>query len=176
MDPVVRMGDTLPDFTLSDLADGYRSLQELRGRIAVLCFWSAECPWSQRADEHILSLRPAWGERVAVWNIASNANEPLEHMLAAAERRQAHPVLRDEDQRIADLLGAVTTPHVIVLDASGRLRYAGALDDVTFRQQTPTRSYLAEAVEALLEGQDPDPVETPSYGCAITRHSPEVPA
>jgi hypothetical protein len=80
-------------------------------------------------------------------------------------------VLLDEDHAVADLYGAATTPHFFVVDAEGVLRYAGALDDVTFRQKTPTRQFLAEAVAALLEGRLPDPAQTPGYGCAIVRHA-----
>ncbi len=54
-----------------------------------------------------------------------------------------------------------------VLDADGVLRYRGAFDDVTFRQRTPTRFYVKEAVEALLAGHLPDPAEAPPYGCTV---------
>jgi len=68
---------------------------------------------------------------------------------------------------VAGLYGAVTTPHVFVIGADGVLRYTGAPDDVGFRMRTPTRAYLAQAVEALLDGREPDPAETPPFGCAL---------
>jgi len=40
---------------------------------------------------------------------------------------------------------------------------------VTFRQRTPTRFFLDEVVESLLEGHLPTLTETPAYGCAIVR-------
>jgi hypothetical protein len=58
-----------------------------------------------------------------------------------------------------------------VIDATGILRYRGAFDDVTFRQRTPARFYLKEAVEVLLAGKLPDPAETQPYGCTIVRYS-----
>jgi hypothetical protein len=68
-----------------------------------------------------------------------------------------------------DAYEAQTTPHLFVVDASGILRYRGAFDDVTFRQRTPTKFYLRDAVSAVLENRLPDPAETAPFGCAIVR-------
>jgi hypothetical protein len=40
---------------------------------------------------------------------------------------------------------------------------------VVFRQKTPTRFYLDEAVKALLAGRPPALAESPAYGCTIVR-------
>jgi peroxiredoxin len=169
MDPVARVGSPAPDFALRDLDGGVHRLADARGRVRVLVFWSAECPHSERADQILASLRPGWGRRVVVWWVASNANEEAERLRAAARHVQAEPVLVDADQSVADLYGALTTPHVFVLDAAGVLRYAGAPDDVAFRQPAPTRHYLADAVQALLDGRNPDPDSTSPFGCALVR-------
>jgi len=75
----------------------------------------------------------------------------------------------DAEHVVADLYGAVSTPHVFVLDRDGILCYRGAVDDVTFRKRQATHFFLEEAVEALLEGHLPTLTETPAYGCAIVR-------
>lgn len=172
MDPVARLGRPAPDFAMVDLDGTAHRLTEARGRVLILVFWSAECPHSARADRILASLQTGWGARVSVWWVASNANEPLEDLRAAARRGGVEPVLLDPQQSVADSYGAVTTPHVFVIDAQGVLRYAGALDDVGFRRPTPTRRYLADAVDAMLRGDVPDPAETPPFGCALVRGSP----
>ena len=48
----------------------------------------------------------------------------------------------------------------------------GAYNDVTFRQRDPTQDYLKMAVEAVLQGELPDPSQTNSYGCSIVRALP----
>ncbi|MDX1377503.1 MAG: hypothetical protein R3307_01540, partial [Anaerolineales bacterium] len=78
-------------------------------------------------------------------------------------------VLLDTDQVVADLYGAVTTPHVFLVDGDGILRYRGAVDDVTFRNRKANRFYLNEAVESLLDGHLPARTEMPAYGCTIVR-------
>ncbi len=169
MDPLVQVGEPAPDFVLHDLEGHTRRLADESGRILVLNFWSAECPHSERIDRVLSGLQPAWGSRVIVWWLAPNANEPDELLKGMAEQRQIGPVLRDEGQVIADRYGAQTTPHIFVVDAAGVLRYAGAPDDVGFQQRAPTRHFLANAVQALLEGRPPEPASTVAFGCALVR-------
>ena len=72
-------------------------------------------------------------------------------------------VLMDTEHIVADLYEAVTTPQVFIIDREGVLRYGGAVDDVSFRQRRPTRFYVDEAVEALLDGRLPAVAQTPAY-------------
>lgn len=169
MDPLILNGQAAPTFRLPDLAGKMHSPEELRGRVVLLNFWSAECPWTERTDRELLAYRTHWGDQVAWWNIASNANEPVELLTRVAAERGLPVVLLDAGQQVADRYGAQTTPHLFVLDAAGILRYQGAFDDVTFRQRTPSRDYLRAAVEAVLAGQTPDPDQTPPYGCTVVR-------
>lgn len=170
MDPVALLHRAAPEFNLPDLGGSAHAVKEVRGRVIVLCFWSAVCPWVARADEALANLAPQWGGRVGVWRVASNADESPGALRAAAEARGLPIVLRDEGQRVADLYGVQVTPHFFVLDGQGVIRYSGALDDVTFRQKLPSRAFLAEAVEAVLTDRRPDPAATPAYGCALVRH------
>jgi len=169
MDPLARIGRPAPDFALPDLAGSPHRLEAMCGRILVLVFWAADCTHSERANRALAVLRPGWGERVEVWWVASNPNESLDRLREAAHGEQIGPVLVDGDQAVAELYGAAATPHVFVIGADGALRYAGAPDDVALRTPTPTRAYLAQAVEALLAGREPDPAETPPFGCALVR-------
>ena len=169
MDTKISIGEPAPGFTLSDLAGNAHSLSEVRGRIAIVYFWSAECGWCERADAQLLELTLTWGDAVALLPIASNTNEDQAQLARAAQLRGLSLVLIDAEHRVADLYGALTTPHLFVIDQDGILRYQGAFDDMTFRQRTPTKNYLGMAVEALLAGQRPDPAQTMSYGCTIVR-------
>lgn len=171
MTPTIDIGQPAPDFTLPDLNGAFHSLSALRGRIVVVNFWSAECPWSERADRDLVQALGAWGPAVALLSVAPNANEPPELLESVASGRGLPLVLVDSGQRVADRYGALVTPHLYVVDADGVLRYQGAPDDVTFRQRQASRPYLRLAVEALLEGRLPNPAETPPFGCSIVRFS-----
>ena len=101
--------------------------------------------------------------------VASNRNESSQLLQQAAQARGLSRVLVDAGHGVADLYGALTTPHVFVIDREGFLCYRGAVDDMTFRQRQATRFYLRDAVEALLQGRQPEVSEIPAYGCTIVR-------
>jgi peroxiredoxin len=161
-----------PFFSLPDLKGITHSLADYRGKITILNFWSAECPWSARRDAELIPLLDKWGQWVTVIPIASNANESLELISQAAQDRGFPMVLLDRDQSVADLYAAQTTPHFFVIDPSSILRYQGAFDDITFRQRTATCHFLVDAVGALLAERLPDPPSTLPYGCTIVRYLP----
>lgn len=173
MDTLIPNDQLAPDFTLEDLDGTLHSLGDYRGQIVVVNFWSAECPWARRIDERIAEHLNSWGEAVNLFNVASNANEPVDMLTSVAVERRYSPsqIWLDPRNKVADLYGAETTPHFFVIDRDGVLRYRGAFDDTTFRQRTPTQSFLLEAVGALLGGTAPTRSSTPPYGCAIVRHS-----
>jgi len=165
----MNINQPVPDFELPNLDGSLKRLSDHRGRIVIVNFWSCECPHSERTDKAILSMFVQWQDDVAMMTVASNRNESLEALREAAESRRLPQVLCDADCAVADLFEAQTTPHVFIIDREGILRYRGAVDDVTFRQRKPTRFFLDEAIEALLEGRSPTVTETPAYGCAIVR-------
>jgi len=165
----VNVNQPAPDFSLPDLHGRVSRLGDTRGRVTIVNFWSAECPHSERTDRSIVAALEQWGQAVLLLSIACNRNEPARLLWEVAKTRRLPVVLLDAQHAVADLYAAQATPHVFVLDPGGILRYRGAVDDVNFRQRTPTRFLLGEAVQALLEGRLPAVIETPAHGCAIVR-------
>jgi peroxiredoxin len=171
MGTTVLIGDKGPEFTLCDLSGETHHLSDFRGRINILNFWSAECPWSARADKELIPALARWKKQVVLLTLASNANEPLDLITRTAVNRQLPLVLYDPYQKVADLYGAVTNPHFFVLDPDGVLRYQGALDDVNFYKREAGRRYLLDAVDALIQGRYPDPEVSTPFGCIIVRYN-----
>ena len=171
MDSIAQVGNPAPDFELEDLESQKHALRDQLGSIVVLNFWSADCIHSKRADQVVGGLVQEWGGGVSFWCIASNENEDDEMLKTAAGSNKIERLLRDRHQEVADAYGAITTPHVFVIDGMGVLRYAGAFDDTSLRQRTPTRNYLQESVAAVQKGQHPEPSEISPFGCAIIRHT-----
>jgi peroxiredoxin len=159
-----------PDFSLPDPSGALHRLADLRGRIVLLCMWSARCPWSQRVDRSLAEWPEDLASAVDLFRLAVNAGEPPAELQAALPAEFPGILLFDSDRAAADLYGARVTPEFFLVDRAGLLRYRGAFDDATFRVRIPTRPYLADALRALLSGGDPDPAETPAYGCAIERY------
>jgi len=165
----VELHQPAPDFELPDLQGKWHRPCDYRGKILIINFWSAECPHSARADELIRNLLEKWNGEVELLSIAANRNESVQMLEETAKTRHIPRVLIDAQQVVADQYGAMTTPHVFVLDRTGVLRYQGAVDDVTFRHREATQFFLRDAVEALLQGRVPGVSETPAYGCTIVR-------
>lgn len=160
-----------PTFELTDLSGKAWRLAELAGEIVVLDFWSAECPWSRHYDGWLAARADAWARAgVRLLAVASNVDESTRLLRDAVDQRGiTFPVLLDSGCAVADLYGAVTTPHVFLVDAAGRLAYQGAIDDRSFRKRQADVNYLERAVDALLAGRRPDPQKTEPYGCTIVR-------
>ena len=165
----MNLNESAPDFELPDLHGELHRLRDDRGKIVVVNFWSCECPHCERTDHALMAMSVQWAEEVVMLSIASNRSETFQSIEEASKARRLPIVLIDADHFVADLYEAQTTPHVFVIDRDGILRYRGAVDDVTFRQRKPTRFFLDEAVEALLEGHLPALTDTPAYGCTIVR-------
>jgi peroxiredoxin len=169
----VKINQPAPDFELPDLDGEVLRLKDLRGKIVILNFWSCECPHSERTDREMMAMFVQWREDVALLPIAANRIESPRALADAAHSRHLPTVLMDMEHIVADLYEAIATPQVFVIDRQGVLRYGGAPDDVSFRQRRPTRFYLDEAVEALLDGRLPEVSETSAYGCSIVREAVE---
>ena len=158
-----------PDFFLPAVGGGRFSLTDWRGQIIVLNFWSAECPWSRRADVALVYRQLLWEPKgVRIVGIASNFNEQEGQIRAEAQARHIkYPILYDFDQSTAMLFQAKTTPHFFVMDRQGYIRYVGALDDVTRKGQKPSTIYVDEAVSALLANHPPNPLTTAPFGTPL---------
>ena len=153
---------------MPDLTGKIHRLSHYRGRIVIVNFWSAECPWAERADRDLVSYLPKWGARVALLTVAANVNESDEPCAEASRTRSLPLVLRASSE-VLEVYGVQVTPHLFVIDADGVLRYRGAFDDVSFRQREPTCFFLKDAVDDLLAGRLPEIQESAPYGCTIVR-------
>ena len=165
----MNLNESVADFELRDLHGKLHRLSDYRGKILIVNFWSCECPHCERTDHALMAMSVQWAENVVMLSIASNQSESIQSIEEASKVRRLPIILIDADHFVADLYEAQTTPHIFVVDQDGILRYRGAVDDVTFRQRKPTRFFLDEAVEALLDGHLPALTETPAYGCTIVR-------
>ena len=170
----VRINEAAPEFELPDLDGGVHKLSDYRGQVVIIDFWSCECPHVERTDRLIADwCEQKWGRYVSLLRVASNASESPLVLKEAVARKHIPLLLLDEGSIVASLYAAQTTPHVFVINDTGRLRYRGAVDDTNFARRQPTRFYLEEAVDAVLSGKAPAVTDTQPYGCAIIRHALE---
>ncbi len=149
------------------------TLDELRARheATVLVFWSATCPCVRRYQERVDALLDRYpAARLSVVGVSSNAGESFADVQRVAKERGVRiPILWDEGARVAEALGVASTPSVVVLDASGAVRYLGWIDNERLPGDPRREPWLDRALQGVLEGKGTFASRSPTYGCAITR-------
>lgn len=166
------IGEPAPTFALTD-TEGV--MHEPSGAPAtVVVFTCNHCPYALAWHERIVAVAHDYAAR-GVRMLAINSNDaeryPRDSMHAMRARVQGGdfegiPYLRDESQEVARAYDAKTTPDVFLLDADRLLRYRGA-PDADYEDPAQNATVLRGALDALLDGRDPDPAQTPPVGCSI---------
>jgi hypothetical protein len=185
--PELAIGQQAPEFTLTDLEGKTHALTEYRGKTVVLEWFNPECPFVKYAhgEGPLKDMAARLQAPDLVWlSINSGAPGKQGHGLdlnkkSTGEYGMKNPVLLDEDGRVGRLYGAQKTPHMYVIDASGKLVYRGGLDNAPHGEVDPGRPKLADTKEgarasyveaALADIRAGRPValaETPAYGCSV---------
>lgn len=174
------VGQAAPDFTLTDVRGGERSLSEHRGRFVVLEWTNHGCPFVVKHydSNNMQKLQQTYTEQGVVWlTINSSApgkqghHSPEEWTGILEEKGSAATAtLLDADGTVGRLYGAKTTPHMYVIDPSGVLIYQGAIDSVasTNVDDVPTaRNHVAAALDEAMAGTAVSVPSTKAYGCSV---------
>ncbi len=170
----VKLGQVVPDFKLQDTSGKEHRLSGYRGKPVMIHFWSADCPFVMRYEEQLQEIANDYSKRgVVILAIDSNANETVSHIKEiAGKRKENYSILIDPSNQVADQFGAITTPHVFIIDKEGKLIYEGAVDDQGWSEDNPVKKrYVREALDAYLSGVPIPNPKTKSVGCTIKRVS-----
>lgn len=171
------VGRKVPNFQLRDTRGRTVSLADLREKKAVVViFIGTECPISNGFLPRLAELHREFAPRgVQFLAVNSNALDTADEVVEHARKFAVpFPVLKDDDNRVADGFGARRTPQAFVLDRTNIIRYSGRIDDrfgMGYQRPRPTRNDLADAIGQLLDGK---PITQPSTlvaGCLIGRKS-----
>lgn len=146
-------------------------------RAVVVTMTSVGCPLSRKYAPRLASLEAEYARHgVRFVYVNAVAAETRAELRDHARLQGFHgPYVPDASGSFAALLGARTTTEIFVFDASWRLRYRGAFDDqfgVGIAREAPTRSYLREAIDAVLDGREVVTAATSAPGCLIDHPTP----
>ena len=163
-----------PDLALPDTGGETRSLPSgpAEAQATVVIWTCNHCPYALAWHDRLVEVAENYGER-GVRFLAVNSNDaeryPADGPDAMRERfereRWPFPYLWDQSQQAAREWGARTTPHLFVLDPELRIVYEGA-PDADHRDPSLRAEWLREALDAVLEGDEP-PASTEPVGCSI---------
>ena len=170
------LGQSVPDFALPDFTGKTHRLAELsRGRPTVVVFACNHCPYVIHVRESFGKIAKEFQAKGVAF-VAINSNDAVQYpddapslMPAFAETGGwKFPYLVDEDQQVAKAWHAACTPDLFVLDAAGKLAYAGQFDSSRPGNGEPVDGRdLRAALEALLANRPIPGPQKPSLGCNI---------
>jgi peroxiredoxin len=156
-----------------------RSLKQYTDKKAiVIVFVGTECPIANLYFPTLAEMHRAYSDK-GVQFLAVNSNDQdgaAEVAAHARERKIPFPVLKDNEHKAADALGARRTPEAFLLDAQHVIRYRGRIDDqygYTYRRARPSRTELKDAIEQVIHGKAVATPETEVRGCMIGRSKKE---
>jgi len=173
-------GTTAPDFKGTDSTGAKHTLSEYRGKFVVLEWANQGCPYDRKhyLSGSMESQQRDWTAKGVIWlSVISSAPGEQGYVTPAQENTylktmHAAPTaaLLDPDGTIGRLYEAKTTPHIFVIDPTGKLIYQGAIDDKPTTEQSDlkgARNYLNETLTAAMAGKPLQVESTRPYGCSV---------
>jgi len=175
-----RVGEPAPEFTGVDSQGKTHRLAEYRGKTVVLEWTNHDCPYVRKhygAGNMQEQQREAAAQKVIWLSVISSASGQQGHVSPAeanelTRTRQAapHAVLLDADGRIGRAYQARTTPHMYIIDQTGKLIYMGGIDSVPSADVadiTKATQYVRVALNEHAAGRPISQPVTRPYGCSV---------
>ncbi|MDO5510690.1 MAG: thioredoxin family protein [Weeksellaceae bacterium] len=140
----------------------------------VLVFICNHCPFVKHILDRMVELAHAAMDRglgfvaVSSNDVVSFPEDSFGNMKKlAAEKNFRFPYLYDASQEVAKAYDAACTPDIYVFNGKGKLYYRGQFDETRPMQGEATGDDLQNAINSLLNDEEPPANQIPSLGCGI---------
>ena len=172
---LLKIGDTAPDFELTDTAGKVHKLSQYADKTVVLEWFNPDCPFVKKHHQKTTSMHDtqAFAAKQGVIWLAINSGAPGKqgagldrNKKAVEEYKIAYPILLDESGVVGKSYGAKTTPHMFVV-SKGKIVYAGAIDDQPNPEALGKVNYVREVLTQVSAQKAANPAETKPYGCSV---------
>lgn len=165
------IGAAAPDFQLTTI-DGkpFALSSAAKDHKAVVLMWiSTQCPYSNAYNAQMKDLANAFASKGVLFvGINSNKTEDSAAVIAHAKANgHTFPIVKDPNNKVADLYDARRTPEVYVIDPEGKLRYHGRITEN--HEDAASSPDLKNALDSFLAGKPIARTETKAFGCTIKR-------
>ena len=175
-----QVGSQAPDFRLTDANGAAVTLGQFKGKVVVLEWNNPGCPYVKKHYEsgNMQKTQAAAKRDGVVWlSINSGAPGKQGHMngaeakaFVAAQKAQPTAYLLDPQGIAGKRYGAVTTPHMYIVDRAGKLVYAGGIDDKATANKADlagARNHVLAALGDLKAGKAISVASSRPYGCTV---------
>jgi len=175
------VGQTAPDFTLTDVNGKAVKLSDFKGKHVVLEWTNPGCPFVVKhyGSNNMQSLQAEAKAKGVVWLSINSTEKNHSDYLAPAKlnskmngdwKGASSYLLMDETGKVGMAYAAKTTPHMYVIDPTGKLVYAGGIDDK--RSANPAdvkiaKNYVRAALDETLAGKPITMATSTPYGCSV---------
>jgi hypothetical protein len=173
-------GSAAPGFSITDATGKTVQLADYKGKFVVLEWTNPECPFVRKhySSGNMQTLQKEWGAKDVVWlavnstNTGSGEYKTGEQMTQWMRAQDAAPraTLIDGTSAAGRAYGAKTTPHMFVIDPSGKVVYAGAIDDKRSANPADAKTahnYVRAALTEATAGKPVSVASTTPYGCSV---------
>ena len=173
------VGDYASDFDLPNIDGQNVSLADYKDNKGfIVVFTCNTCPYAKMYEQRVMDLDVKYASKgfpvIAINpnDVGQQPGDSMSEMQARArDRGYTFPYLRDDSQEIASRYGAAKTPHVYVLNEESegkyRIEFIGAIDDSPRDASDVEKTYVEDAINALLAGEKPKVTSARAIGCTI---------
>ena len=172
---MLNLGAQAPSFSLKGVDGHPYSLNDLTGDGGIVVVFSCNhCPYVKAYEDRMIDLAKNYQPK-GIPFVLINANDPVNYPdddfeamgERAMEKGYPFPYLQDETQETATAYGAERTPEVFLFDGDLTLQYHGRIDDNHEDASAVDKTYLKDALEAVLNDETPPVQTTDPVGCTI---------
>ena len=168
-------GRTAADFELKSFEGRTIKLSSYRGTTVVLEWLNTDCPFVQYHYEKastMTELAKKYKDKNVVWFAVNSTNPttPEANREFAKKYKLPYPILDDRSGTVGRLYGAITTPHLFIVNKDGVVVYDGAIDNAPNGKTLDGGdkvNYVDKALAELTSGQPVSIPKTQSYGCSV---------
>ncbi|RZA33925.1 MAG: redoxin domain-containing protein [Lysobacteraceae bacterium] len=173
------VGQPAPAFKGVDAAGKPVSLDQYKGKYVVLEWVNPECPFVKKHYDsgNMPGTQKYAADKGVVWLAVSTSADGDRAGKSAAisdwvKAKKAMPAatIMDTGGAIGKAYGARTTPHMYLIDPSGKLVYAGAIDSKPSANPGDIKgatNYMVQAIDESMAGKPLSQAVTKPYGCSV---------
>ena len=172
------LGTKMPNFNLLGIDEKIYTNEMFNEKMgSLVMFICNHCPFVKHVNDEIVKLsNEIMDKNIAVIGINSNDSSQEKYAEDSIEKMKEYatnlgynfPYVVDEDQSAAKNFTAQCTPDFFLFDSESNLVYRGQLDGSRPGNDIPTDGEsLRNAIDALLNSEDPVSEQLPSMGCNI---------
>jgi peroxiredoxin len=166
----VALNKAMPDLTLTDLQGKTHHLADWRGQPVLFVFADTVCPCVKSYRGRVQALHDQFAadglQIVSIYPDAAETPAQIRRFI----QQYGYPgvAVKDDDQKLLRLFNAHCTTETFLVDATGKLRYHGRIDDNIYKPEQVKVRDLQNALTEVVADRTVATPETQTYGCAFT--------